>query len=65
MRYFYYGKGTEEGLSARRKNNTEFQSSSVETKTYAQESDLVIEEDTIYEVDRMCLSRRQGKSSKQ
>ncbi len=61
MRYFYYGKETEERgrVSYGRKNDIVLHSASMEKKTYAKEEDLVIEEDTIYEVDRMCLSRRQ------
>ena len=62
MRYFYYGRGTEErgSVSHGRKSDMVLHSASMEKKTYAREEDLVIEEDTIYEVDRMCLSRRQG-----
>ena len=63
MRYFYYGKETEEkrGTSEGRKKGTEIHSASIRPQIYGKEEDLVIEEDTIYEVDKMCLSHRAGR----
>lgn len=60
MRYFYYGKEKEEKRNPSGEKNSAIglSSASIETKTYDWEEDLVIEEDTIYEIDRMCLSRR-------
>ncbi len=56
MRYFYYGKDTQE-----RDEKKELQNSVTEAKRYIRDRDLVIEEDTIYEVDRICMYRRFGK----
>lgn len=64
MRYFYYGKETEERgrvYDSKRKENVHGGTSVV---TSGKESDLIIEEDTIYEVDRMCLCRRPVQKSR-
>ena len=67
MRYFYYGKeaqGRKEiqgSVLAEKKENREMENVAVEAKKYIRDKDLVIEEDTIYEVDRMCMYHRFGK----
>lgn len=58
MRYYYYG---DEASSQRRKtiHAMHVDEPSYDTSDNLRDRDLIIEEDTIYEIDRECLKCRQ------